>query len=237
MRDMNRVNWLFTLTSLSVILVTVERFSFTGKVLLQPHNFLRLHELLQMSVLILLTVVIPALLLREVSQNFSALRSKAGVWLFIVFVVGVYYYATGNGVHEMASFTLSVSCDPNNISGNFCGGLFLNDFYTGNILFFIGAFLMTASLLILERMNPSESFRQSGFVALVVNAVIYAVTVFAYAGFDRVLVGLVYSLAMLLFVLGCFLPVRKRYRQFPYTTYTTIVYTLGAIASVVVRMV
>lgn len=233
---MNRLNTLFTLTSLSVVLVTLERFSFTRHVLLPPHQFLRLHELVQMTVVILFTVVIPALVLREVSQDFSALRSTAGAWLFLAFVAGVYFYATGNGVHEMASFALGVSCDPDHVSGDFCGGLFVNDFYTGNILYFVGAFLMTASILVLERGNPSDRYREGGLTVLVVNAVVFALTVLAYAGFDRVLVGLVYSIVMLVFVLACFLPVRRRYREFPFTTYTAIVYTLGTLASVVARI-
>ena len=233
---LNTLNVLFSLTSLSVVLVTVERFSFTRDILLPPHHFLRLHEVVQMTVVILLTVVIPALVLREVSHHFSALRSTVGAWLFMAFVVGVYYYSTGNGVHEMDSFALSVSCDPDHVSGDFCGGLFVNDFYTGNVMYFVGAFLMTASIIILERRNPSERFRQGGVVVLVVNAVIFALTVLAYAGFDRVLVGLVYSVAMSVFVLACFLPVRNRYREFPFTTYSAIVYVLGTVASIVVRI-
>ncbi len=233
---MNRLNVLFSLTSLSVVLVTVERFSFTRNVLLPPHHFLRLHELVQMTVVILLTVVVPALVLRVVSGDFAALRTRAGGWLFLAFVIGVYFYATGNGVHEMASFVLGTSCNPDHATGDLCGGLFVNDFYTGNILYFLGAFLFTASILVLERMNPSGAYRQGGLTVLVVNAVIFAVTVLAYAGFDRVLVGLVYSLAMTVFVLACFLPVRRRFREYPFTTYTTIVYVLGTAASLLARL-
>jgi hypothetical protein len=76
----------------------------------------------------------------------------------------------------------------------------------------------------------------SALAVLVVNAVIFALTVLAYAGFDRVLVGLAYSVAMTLFVLACFLPIRSRYREHPFTTYTTIVYVLGTIASIAVRI-
>lgn len=101
-----------------------------------------------MTVIILLTVAIPALVLREVSHNFSALPTRAGAWLFMAF----------------------------------------------------------------------------------------ALTVLAYAGFDRVLVGLTYSVAMTLFVLACFLPIRRRYREHPFTTYTTIVYVLGTVASIAVRI-
>jgi hypothetical protein len=71
---------------------------------------------------------------------------------------------------------------------------------------------------------------------LVVNAVVFSATVIAYAGFDRVLVGLVYSLVMLVVSLAFLLRARNCWRQFPYTTYTSLVYTIGAVASVIIRI-
>ncbi|MFF2146762.1 hypothetical protein [Kitasatospora sp. NPDC058190] len=233
---MSRMNLLFTLTSLSVVLVAVERFSFTTKVLLRPYGFLRLHELLQMTTLILVTVGIPALMFREVSRDFSALRSREGKWLFLLFVTGVYFYATGNGLHEVASATFSEYCDPNAFTGDLCGGLFFNDFYTGNAMFFVGALLMNTSLLITESRNPDESSARSSQAALVVNAAVYAVTVLAYAGFDRAPVGLVYSAGMFLIASAFFLKVRRQYRKFPFTTYCALVYALGGSASIAVRI-
>lgn len=56
---MKRFHLLFRLNSLAVVLVSLERFSFTTRVLLQPSQFLRLHEALQIGVLILATVLIP----------------------------------------------------------------------------------------------------------------------------------------------------------------------------------
>ncbi|MGW2255852.1 hypothetical protein ACWCXH_37775 [Kitasatospora sp. NPDC001660] len=233
---MSRINLLFTLTSLSVVLVAVERFSFTTEVLLQPYGFLRLHELLQMTVLILVTVIIPALIFREVSRDFGALRSGKGTWLFLLFVIGVYFYATGNGLHEVASATFNEYCDPDTFSGDLCGGLFVNDFYTGNTMFFVGALLMNTSLLITERGNPDETSAGRSQAALMVNAAVYAVTVLAYAGFDRAPVGLVYSVAMLLIAGGFFLNVRRQHRKFPFITYSALAYALGGFASLVVRL-
>lgn len=233
---MNRLNWLFTATSLSVLLVTAERFSFTTRVLLQPHDFLRLHELVQLVLLILATVVIPALLLREVSRGFVALTTRAGLWLLLVFVVGVYYYSTGNGVHELASFTFSTYCDPSQVTDALCGGFFFNDYFTGNVLYFVGAFLMNLALLLFERQNPNESFRRRHLPVLLVNALLYAVAVFAYAAFDRVVVGLVYSVVTALMAVVIFWPVRRRFVRYPVITYTTVVYVVAALASVAVRM-
>src|SRR5438045_629752 len=100
---MKRLHILFTVTSIEVLLVIIERLSFTTKIILQPDSFLRLHEVVQMSVLILISVILPFLLLKEVTDNFALLKTKNSLWITLAFVIGVYFYATGNGAHEIAS--------------------------------------------------------------------------------------------------------------------------------------
>lgn len=231
---MNRLNWIFTLSSISVLLVTIERFSFTGKVLLQPFNFLRLHELVQITFLILLTVVIPVLLLREITQNFKNF-GKRDFWLLMLFITGVYFYSTGNGVHELASFLFNNYCNVKNFTGNLCNGFFFNDYYTGNIYYFIGGFLMVSSLLLLELKRPNQTYSKKDLPITLVNAAIYAFAIFAYAAFDVVLVGLAYSLITAIFALFLFAKIKKDYLKYPLITYTTITYTLGALAGLLAR--
>src|SRR5438067_7579733 len=139
---MKRLHILFSLNSLAVVLVSIERFSFTTRVLLQPYQFLRLHEALQIGVLILATVLIPFFLLREVTGNFSLLAKdkRRGMVLGSVFLAGIYFYASGNAFHELASFLFNQYCDVTSVSGPLCASLFFNDYYTGNVLYFIGAF-------------------------------------------------------------------------------------------------
>lgn len=232
---MHRLNILFSLSSLSVLLVTVERFSFTARILLQPYSFLRLHEIVQMTVLILLTVLIPALLLREITQNFKNLKQREFL-LLLLFISGVYFYATGNGVHELASFLFNHYCQFKAFTGDLCGGFFFNDYYTGNIFYFIGGFMMVASLLLLEKGRPNDSYKRRDLIPTIINASIYAFAIFAYAAFDRVLVGITYSIATTLFAVVLFLQVRTRYLQYPVTTYTALTYLLGTIPAVIIRL-
>ncbi|HSX39456.1 MAG TPA: hypothetical protein VLI92_02600 [Candidatus Saccharimonadales bacterium] len=232
---MHKINKLFCLSSLSVILVTIERFSFTTKILLQPYDFLRLHELFQMTVLILLTVIIPFLLLKEVTQNFETIKTKKGFWLILVFVVGIYFYATGNGLHEVSSFNLNNFCDTEMFTGKLCNSFFINDYYTGNILYFIGGTLMVVTLMLLEKLKPNTTYRKKDVLVSVVNAVIYAFAIFAYAAFDVVLVGMVYSAVLMFVSLYLFWTVRKDYLKYPVITYTMLTYTIGTIAALIVR--
>lgn len=228
---MTPMNRLFTAASLAVVLVSVERFSFTTGVFLQPANFLRLHELVQMTVLIPITVVVLALTLYETSRRFTAAAPAA----FLLFVVGAYFYATGNGVHELGSFTLQAHCDFDEPTGDLCQGLFINDFYTGNTMFFAGALLMNTAVLLQERRNPVTPYGRAALAVLAVNALVFALAVLAYAAFDRVLVGLVYSVVMAVVALGFLFRVRYRFRQFPFTTYAGVTYTVGTVAAVLVR--
>lgn len=232
---MHKLNILFTLSSLSVLLVTVERFSFTTRVLLQPYNFLRLHEVIQMIFLILFTVIIPFLLLYVLSDNFKMYTRKSFIWLPLLFLIGVYYYATGNGVHEMASFTLNQFCNTKDVIGTFCLGQFLNDYYTGNIFYFVGGICMSLALLYTEKLLPSTTYTKKDVSVTVINAVIYAFAIFAYAAFDPVLVGFIYSLIIMLIADVMLLFVRKKYLHYPFIFYTALTYTLGTVVALFIR--
>lgn len=233
---MRLLNLLLTLASVNVLIITVERFSFTTGILLEPYKFIRLHELLQGPVFLTISVILSFLTLKIVSDNFKSLNSKAGLILGTLFAAGIYLYGMGEGWHEVASFTFNQYCDTKNFSDNLCGGLFINDYYTGNILFFIGGILLNSALMFLEKMNPSKAFNSKDMAILSVNSVIYAFTFFAYAGFDRVLIGLYSTLILMLISLYVFAKIKNKFRNYPYITYSVLAYTVASIASILVRL-
>ena len=234
---MQRLNYWLTLSSISVLLVTVERFSPTTKIILQPYSFLRLHEVVQISLIILTTVLIPFMIFLELSQKESTRKGNQGVLLSVLFITGIYFYSTGNGVHETASYIYNSFCDITVIGTGFCGSSFFNDYYFGNILYFLGAYLLTIALILLERTNLDSELDRKNWVILFVNSVIFAFAIFAYSAFDRVLVGLIYSLATTFTILLLLITSGKRFTQLPYTTYALVTYGLGTIASLIVRLI
>lgn len=232
---MQPINILLTLSSLNVLLVTAERFSFTTKILLQPYNYLRLHEVIQMTLIILISVVIPAFLLKEVSHNMETLKTKRGQLYALLFVIGVYFYATGNGLHEVASFLFNHYCDTDHFKSAICGSLFFNDYYTGNILFFIGGYCMNIALILLECLKPSKPFDNKQLAILMINGFIYAFAIFAYAAFDRVSVGAVFSIVTTGTVIAFLLSAKTNYRTLPFTFYCVLSYTVATVSSLLVR--
>ncbi|NMO49632.1 hypothetical protein HH310_00235 [Actinoplanes sp. TBRC 11911] len=234
---MHILNRIFLVNSLLVVLVSVERFSATTDVILQPHSFLSLHQLVQTCVLILAGTVTFFWTFFVVSGRLRGIPTRATFWLAVTFVVGTYLYGAGEGLHEVSSYLLNSQCpDPEHAAGTLCGGLFVNDFYTGNILFFVGAFLTTAALLLAERLLPNDSFGRRDLPLLGVNAVVFAATVVAYAAFDTVLAGLVFSLVTLAFTVAMWLPKRRESLRFPVTVYSVVAYGLGSIVAVVIRL-
>jgi hypothetical protein len=232
---MQRLNFWLTLSSISVLIVTAERFSPTTRITLQPYGFLRLHEVLQMVVIILSTVLIPFMVYLELSSKNSAPKGMREIILSLLFITGIYFYSTGNGVHETAGYIFNSFCDTADIAPGFCGSSFFNDYYFGNILYFIGGYLMTLVLLLLERNNPPVDFDRKNRTILSVNAVVFAFAIFAYSAFDRVLVGLIYSLVTTFTILLLLVTSNKKYNQLPYTTYALATYALGTTASLIVR--
>ncbi len=232
---MKRLHILFSLTSLVVLLVTIERFSITTRILLQPYNFLRLHELVQITILILATVLIPFFLLKELSHDFKTLSSRRGFWCAVLFIIGAYFYATGNGIHELGSFLLNQYCDPQHIQTAVCGSFFANDYYVGNISYFIGALIMNYALVLLEILSPRYLLTRKDLLYLIPNVLLYAFTIVAYAGFDRVIVGLVYALVATIVVDLTLVLKRQQSAQLPFTVYLSLTYTLGTVAALIVR--
>jgi hypothetical protein len=173
--------------------------------------------------------------LKVLTNNFVMLKEKGGTLLLTLFVTGVYLYGAGEGWHEVASFMLNTYCNIHKVAGNLCGGLFINDFYAGNIIFFIGAVFMQIALLLYAVKLQMNKWTRKELSILFANSIVYAFTVFAYAAFDTVLVGLFFSVLLMVVSLGMFFKVKRKWKQYPYLTYCASAYTLATLATVIVR--
>lgn len=232
---MKHLHILLSIFSLIVIAVTIERFSFTTKVLLPPNQFIRLHEVIQTAFLTTASVGIFVLLLKEVTQTFSKVKNAEAVFLVCLFTLGVYLYGAGEGAHEIASFTFNTFCPVKLFSSHLCKSLFINDYYFGNILYFLGGILMTLPLLIFERKYTKLQMKNSDIIFVSGNALIYAFGLFAYAAFDRVLLGLIYCIILLVLSAGFFFTYKKGFRNLPVTYYFFASFVIGTVPGIFIR--
>src|SRR3954462_6847371 len=189
-QSMKRINTIVTLYTLTALVIIIERLLPITRVLLQPYDFIRLHEINQTVIFLTITVVLSFFVLRSVTDNFRTLNSTLNTVLAAIFVCGAYLYGAGEGWHEAASFTLNTYCDTQNLAGNLCQGLFINDYYVGNLIFFVGGVMMNTVLLVFATQQKMDRFNNKDMAILLVNSLVYAFTWFAYAAFDVVLLGL-----------------------------------------------
>src|SRR5215213_3628398 len=133
-RNMKRINIIVSLYTLTALIIIIERLLPITRVLLQPYDFIRLHEINQTVIFLPITVILSFFVLQSVTNNFRTLDRTLNTALVVVFVCGAYLYGAGEGWHEVASFTLNTYCDTQNLSGNLCQGLFINDYYVGNLI-------------------------------------------------------------------------------------------------------
>lgn len=232
---MKRINTIVTLYTLTALVIIIERLSPTTRILLQPHNFIRLHELNQTVIFLTITVILSFFVLQSVTNNFQTLNKKSNMALAVIFLAGAYLYGAGEGWHEVASFTLNTYCDANNPAGDLCQGLFINDYYAGNLIFFVGGVMMNTVLLVLATQQRMERFNNKDLAILLFNSLIYALTWFAYAAFDIVLLGLFFAALLAIISIVVFIKVKWNVREYPYITYSAVAYTLATLATLIYR--
>ena len=232
---MKRVNTIVSLYSLTALVIIIERLLPATRMLLQPNDFIRLHEINQTVIFLPITVILSFFVLQSVTDNFRTLGRTFNLVLAAVFVCGAYLYGAGEGWHEVASFTLNTYCDNQNLAGNLCPGLFINDYYAGNLIFFVGGVMMNTVLLVLATQQKMERFNNKDMIILLVNSVVYAFTWFAYAAFDLVLLGLFFAALLAIISIAAWLKVKRNMREYPYITYSVVAYTLATVATIVYR--
>jgi hypothetical protein len=232
---MKRINIIVSLYTLTAIVIIIERLLPATQVLLQPYDFIRLHEINQTVIFLPITVILSFLVLKSVTDDFRTLGRRVNTFLGAIFVCGAYLYGAGEGWHEVASFTLNTYCDVENLSGNLCQGLFINDYYAGNLIFFVGGVMMNTVLLVLATQQRMERFTNTDLAILLVNSLVYALAWFAYAAFDVVLLGLFFATLLAVISLVALMRVKWNAREYPYITYSAVAYTLATIATVIYR--
>lgn len=232
---MKRINLIVTLYTLTAFIIIVERLLPATQVLLQPYDFIRLHEINQTVLFLPITVLLSFFVLKSVTDNFQTLQRRFNTFLGALFVCGAYLYGAGEGWHEVASFTLNTYCGAANLSGNLCQGLFINDYYAGNLIFFVGGVMMNTVLLALATQRRMERFTNTDLAILFGNSLVYAFSWFAYAAFDIVLLGLIFvTLLAIISLLAC-AKVQWNMREYPYIAYSAVAYSLATIATAIYR--
>ena len=115
-----------------------------------------------------------------------------------------------------------------------CQGMYFNDYYFGNGLYFIGAFLMNTALIVLEGIRPLAPASRRDMI-ITTNALMYSLAIIAYAAFDVVVVGLVFTVISMLTIDLLLWRSKQPLATRPFTYYAAVAYTIGGVLGIALR--
>lgn len=229
-----RLHLLLSLISLVVVLVSVNRKSGSTLAFVADNEFLRWAEVDNM-VLGLCTVVLYHLVtahLRSEGQRNEGQPSRpvATAVLGVLLVVGAYTYALSFGDHEVTNYLNGRFCSGS--SSTLCGIVAFNDDVFSDILFLAGFTVLNVVTMLTQSLFPSPRPMRPldnlliGLNALFIAAGITANLAFEKAVFDPFVVGATAVLALVLL---------KRSPRQPILRYYAVAYTLGILATAVLK--
>jgi hypothetical protein len=96
--------------------------------------------------------------------------------------------------------------------------------------------LLNTALIVLEGMRPSAPASRRDMIYITANALVYSLAIIAYAAFDVVLVGLIFTLISMFTIDLLLWRSKQPYATRPFTSYAAIAYTIGGIVGLIVRV-
>ena len=228
---MKKIHLLLGVQSLVAVLVSLNRLGTWTLGYVLPNEFLRWVDFNNMLVLPLISLVAFYLLKKTLEYDSSERGAASHRTLNLVFLIGVYLLGASYGDHEVTNYLHTRFCldDP---ASDLCRIVIFNDDEFSHWVFFTGFVLVNAALLLLQTVFPHrESISGSDIALLIVNALFLGAGIFANLAFE--VIGLDLYVVALLAALSIYL-LWQRGRQ-PLFVYYTTAYTLGLIATMLVK--
>lgn len=220
---LRRLHGLLAIQSLFVILVSLNRLGPWTLGELSPFGFLRwvdFHNLLSLPLLSLVGLVLTWQHLERGHGEARRLRLRVEM----VFLLGLYLYGAGYGVHEVTNYLHARFCDPTPLDPKLCQIIIFNDDDFSHWVYFIGFSMTNAALVVLQALLPfGHRLPRRDLLLLGANALLIGLGIFANLAFEEIgldlwVVGLLATLSFWLW--------RRAGRQ-PLIVYYSLAYALG----------
>jgi hypothetical protein len=230
---LGRMHILLAVQSVIIILLSVNRLSSLTLGYVAANEFLRWVDFNNMLVLPLLSMVAFYLLKKQLEYVSPVRENSWHLTLNLTFIVGVYLLAAGYGDHEVTNYLHIRFCGEGE-SDSLCRIIIFHDDEFSHWVFFAGFVLVNGALMLLQVLFPhrtSPATRDKlllGLNGLFIGAGIFANLAFETIGLDLYVVALLTVLALGLL---------WRYGSQPLLVYYSTAYSLGLIATLIVKSV
>ncbi|MBI4137386.1 hypothetical protein HY469_04965, partial [Candidatus Roizmanbacteria bacterium] len=183
------------------------------------------------------SVVLYFFLKKNVEENGKLLNKNKIVLATLLFIIGVYLFGAGSGLHEAMDYLNARFCNRGEITNALCNIISYNDDTFSHIVYYIGFILLTISLVITEYFSPRKNPISLKDIRLIsANALFIALFIFLNLAFEPTLMDMIVFGSMTVFTASVLQFGRHSYKNLPITLYFAISYGVGVISSLVYKV-
>jgi len=234
---MKRVHLLLTGLSITILLLSFNRLTSFTLSYLQPYDFLRWLDFNAMIPIPLLSIILYYLLLREVIYESKFKKTKSYVFLFLLFITGVYLFGASSGNHEVTNYLNTRFCERGAVDSPLCNIIAYNDDEFSHIVYYLGFVFMNVVLLFMEYNMPRKiGMVKKDYIFVSANALFIGLGIFANLAFEEIGIDL-YFFGFLMALSLYLLYSKKIVSQFPLTYYFAVSYTIGVLGTGTYKLV
>jgi len=234
---MKKIHLLLTGLSLVILLLSINRLTSFTLFYLQPYDFLRWLDFNAMIPIPLLSILLYYFLLREVTYESSFKKTKLYVFLFALFITGVYLFGASSGNHEVTNYLNTRFCERGTIDSPLCNIISYNDDEFSHIIYYLGFVFMNVVLLLMEYNMPRKiGMVKRDYIFISLNALFIGLGIFANLAFEEIGIDL-YVFGFLMALSLYLLYSKKIVSKLPLTYYFAVSYTIGVLGTGVYKLI
>ena len=229
---MKRLVWIFTGLSVVILLLSINRLTSLTSSYLQPYEFLRWLDFNAMIPIPLASIILYYILLREIIDGSTFVKTKAYTILFLLFISGVYLFGASSGTHEVTNYLNTRFCERGALRSQICNIISYNDDEFSHVVYYVGFVLMNISLMVTEFNIPRErGMNKKDKMIVSANAIFIGFGIFANLAFEEIGVDLYFFGSMMFLALYLFSRRSWKISQYPALFYFSLSYSLGVLGT------
>lgn len=233
---MKKIHLILTGLTLSIILLSINRLTNLTQEYLQPFEFLRWLDFNAMLPIPLMSVILYYLLKREVVYESPFLKSAKYIFLMLMLITGIYFFAAGSGDHEVTNYLNYRFCEEGKVDSPICNIIKYNDDEFSHYVYYAGFILMNAALMLIEYNLPrKQNVSKKDLIFISINSLFIALGIFANLAFEVIGIDLIFFGSVML--LSIYLLLQKSYKKLPVTFYFGVAYTVGVVSTLIFKMI
>jgi len=234
---MKKVHLLLTGLSLVILLLSLNRLTSFTLSYLQPYDFLRWLDFNAMIPIPLLSILLYYFLLRAVTYESSFKKTKLYVFLFVLFIVGVYLFGASSGNHEVTNYLNTRFCERGAVDSPLCNIIVYNDDEFSHIVYYLGFVFMNVVLLLMEYNMPRKiGMVKRDYIFVSGNALFIGLGIFANLAFEEIGIDL-YFFGFLMLLSLYLLYAKRMVAKLPLTYYFAMSYTVGVVGTGIYKLI